>query len=189
MSCLTGHACGSSACSTDQAPSRHRPARQDSYYRCGTEASTPLAELGKTRCACVNHGPWVGPGAQGHSRPPDRRSPRSPPPRRPDGSLTAAGQDAPGREGAGPIQAVPDALDRDGAAGHGGDGPGSHRRQGVKPAPRHQHRNRRRGRALHPGRATSGPRYQKGIGSAESGQAKRAKRGLSPSSPAAGLVG
>ena len=72
------------------------------------------------------------------------------------GVLTAAEQQLvkcsrPGREGL--AQASPDPADRNGAAARGSNGPGGHRRQGVEPAPRHQHRDRRRGRAFHPDRA------------------------------------
>jgi hypothetical protein len=74
-----------------------------------------------------------GPVTQGHPRPPDRRPPRGPPPGRPDRRRT------------------------------GGDGSRGHRRQGVEPSPRHQHQDRRRGRALHPRRATPLPRNQEEI--------------------------
>ena len=73
------------------------------------------------------------------------------------GVLTAAEQhlvkSLPAEKGQGPAQASADPSDRNGPSGHGSDGPGGHRRQGVEPAPRHQHRHRRGGRALHPGRS------------------------------------
>ena len=44
-------------------------------------------------------------------------------------------------------------INRNGEAAHASDGPGGHRRQGVEPAPRHQHRDRRSVRRPDPGRA------------------------------------
>ena len=46
---------------------------------------------------------------------------------------------------------------------HGSDGPGDHRRQGLEPAPRHQHRNRRGGHSLDPGRVANSPRRKEEI--------------------------
>ena len=48
-------------------------------------------------------------------------------------------------------------FDRNGAADHGGDGPGDHRRQSDEPASRHQHGDRRRNCAFHPGRVATVP--------------------------------
>ena len=62
------------------------------------------------------------------------------------GVLTAAEQQlvksAAVRERSGPAQTSTDPSHRNGSAGFGRNDPGRHRRQDVKPAPRHQHRDR-----------------------------------------------